>query len=139
MPVSKLTISLVASIISLGLTACVGWGGRHEVKTSSPAVTSRTYSTNKEIVQYSDGTSVTNSAISVAVTWADDHITKTVTYTFDDGTSNSVVSVVPDVTSIVYSVVSETVFTQFGDGTTLVKTNKEKASLKPLPTVNTAE
>jgi hypothetical protein len=30
---------------------------------------------------------------------------------------------------------SETLFTQYGDGTTLVKTNKKKASLKPLPTV----
>jgi hypothetical protein len=128
--VSKLTVSLLASILSIGLTACVGWGGRHEVMTSSPAVTSRTYSTNKEVVQYADGTSVTNTATSVAVTWADDHITKTVTYTFDDGTSNPVVSVVPGVTSIVYSVDSETVFTTFGDGTTLVKTNKGKASLK---------
>lgn len=127
---SKLTVSLLASIIAIGLTACVGWGGRHEGMTSSPAVTSRTYSTNKEVVQYADGTSVTNTASSVAVTWADDHITKTVTYTFDDGTSNPVVSVVPGVTSIVYSVDSETVFTTFGDGTTLVKTNKGKASLK---------
>lgn len=127
---SKLTVSLLASILSIGLTACAGWGVRHEVMTSSPAVTSRTYSTNKEVVQYADGTSVTNTASSVAVTWADDHITKTVTYTFDDGTSNPVVSVVPGVTSIAYSVDSETVSTTFGDGTTLVKTNKGKASLK---------
>jgi uncharacterized protein YjiK len=105
------------------------------INTPSPSVTSRKYVANTEVVNYSNGTSLTNTAISVAVTWADDHITKTVTYTFDDGTSNPVVSVVPGVSSIVYSVDSETVFTTFGDGTTLVKTNKGKASLKPLPTV----
>ena len=123
-------IVITTTLIFAVLTACAGVGGVSNINTPSPAVTSRTYSTNKEVVQYSDGTSITNTAISVAVTWADDHITKTVTYTFDDGTSNPVVSVVPGVTSIVYSVDSETVCTRFGDGTTLVKTNKGKASLK---------
>ena len=90
-------------------------------------------------MQYADGTRVTKKAISAAVTWADDHITKTITYTFDDGTSNPVVSVVPGVTSIVYAVDSETVVTQYGDGTTAIATNKERASLKKPPTANTAQ
>ena len=114
-------------------------GGVSNINTPSPAVKSRKYDANEEVVNYSNGTSVTNLATSAPVTWADDHITKTITYTFDDGTINPVVSVLPGVTSIVYSVYSETVFTQFGDGTTLIITNKERASLKKLPTANTAQ
>jgi hypothetical protein len=128
--VPKITPCLLAIIISSLLTACGGWRVSHEALPSSPAVSSRTYDTDKLVVQYADGTSVSKKAISAVVTWADDHITKTITYTFDDGTSNPVVSVVPGVTSIVYAVDSETVVTQYADGTTAISTNKERASLK---------
>ena len=132
----KISIVLLVIVISVFLTACAGWEvGNAVAVTPSASVTSRTYVANVEVVNYSNGTSVTNVATSAPVTWAGDHMTKTITYTFDDGTTNPVVSVVPGISSVFYSVNSETVFTTFGDGTTLVKTNKGKASLKNLPSV----
>ena len=123
----KITIVLLASIISVVLTACAGGEVRNTVAvTPSALVTSRTYVANVEVVNYSNGTSVTNVATSAPVTWADDHITKTITYTFTDGTTNPVVSVVPGISSVFYSVNSETVFTKYGDGTTSSTTNKDK-------------
>ena len=128
---SKITIVLLASIISVVLTACAGGEVRNTVAvTPSALVTSRTYVANVEVVNYSNGTSVTNVATSAPVTWADDHITKTITYTFTDGTTNPVVSVVPGISSVFYSVNSETVFTKYGDGTTSSTTNTAKTSLK---------
>ena len=124
---SKITIVLLASIISVVLTACAGGEVRNTVAvTPSALVTSRTYVANVEVVNYSNGTSVTNVATSAPVTWADDHITKTITYTFADGTTNPVVSVVPGISSVFYSVNSETVFTKYGDGTTSSTTNTAK-------------
>ena len=123
----KITIVLLASIISVVLTACAGGEVRNTVAvTPSALVTSRTYVANVEVVNYSNGTSVTNVATSAPVTWADDHITKTITYTFTDGTTNPVVSVVPGISSVFYSVNSETVFTKYGDGTTSSTTNTAK-------------
>ena len=128
---SKITIVLLASIISVVLTACAGGEVRNTVAvTPSALVTSRTYVANVEVVNYPNGTSVTNVATSAPVTWADDHITKTITYTFADGTTNPVVSVVPGISSVFYSVNSETVFTKYGDGTTSSTTNTAKTSLK---------
>ena len=128
---SKITIVLLASIISAVLTACAGLDvGNTVAVTPSASVTSRTYVANVEVVNYSNGTSVTNVATSAPVTWADDHITKTITYTFTDGTTNPVVSVVPGISSVFYSVNSETVFTKYGDGTTSSTTNTAKTSLK---------
>ena len=127
----KITIVLLASIISVVLTACAGGEVRNTVAvTPSALVTSRTYVANVEVVNYSNGTSVTNVATSAPVTWADDHITKTITYTFTDGTTNPVVSVVPGISSVFYSVNSETVFTKYGDGTTSSITNTAKKLLK---------
>ena len=127
----KITIVLLASIISVVLTACAGGEVRNTVAvTPSALVTSRTYVANVEVVNYSNGTSVTNVATSAPVTWADDHITKTITYTFTDGTTNPVVSVVPGISSVFYSVNSETVFTKYGDGTTSSTTNTARKLLK---------
>ena len=132
----KLSIALLMSIISVVLTACAGGEVRNTVAViPSALVTSRTYVANVEVVNYSNGTSVTNVATSAPVIWADDHITKTITYTFADGTTNPVVSVVPGVSSVFYSVNSETVFTKYGDGTTSSTTNTAKTSLKNLPSV----
>ena len=132
----KISIVLLATAISVVLTACAGGGGgSNVVVTPNPTVTSRTYNTNQQVVNYSNGTSVTNTAKSAPVTWAGDHITKTITYTFDDGTTNPVVSVVPGISSVFYSVNSETVFTKYGDGTTSSTTNTAKTSLKNLPAV----
>ena len=133
----KLFIVLLTFIISAVLTACAGWDvGNNVAVTPSASVTSRTYAANVEVVNYANGTSVTNVANSAPVTWASDHITKTITYTFADGTTNPVVSVVPGVSSIGYSVDSETVFTRYGDGTTSSTTNTAKTSLKNLSTVD---
>ena len=126
----KLSIVLLTFIISAVLTACAGWDvGNTVAVIPSALVTSRTYVANIEVVNYSNGTSVTNVANSAPVTWAGDHITKTITYTFDDGTTNPVVSVVPGISSVFYSVNSETVFTKYGDGTTSSTTNTAKTSL----------
>ena len=126
----KLSIVLLTFIISAVLTACAGLDvGNTVAVTPSALVTSRTYVANVEVVNYSNGTSVTNVATSAPVTWADDHITKTITYTFADGTTNPVVSVVPGISSVFYSVNSETVFTKYGDGTTSSTTNTAKTSL----------
>jgi len=96
----KISIVLLATVISAVLTACAGGGGgSNVVVTPSPTVTSRTYSTNQEVVNYSNGTSVTNTATSAPVTWASDHITKTITYTFADATTNPVVSTVASTAS----------------------------------------
>ena len=133
----KISIVLLASIISVVLTACAGWEvGNTVAVTPSALVTSRTYAANVEVVNYSNGTSVTNVATSAPVTWADDHITKTITYTFADGTTNPVVSVVPGVSSVYYTVNSETVFTKYGDGTTSSTTNTARTLLKNLSTVD---
>ena len=133
----KLSIVLLTFIISAVLTACAGWDvGNTVAVIPSALVTSRTYVANIEVVNYANGTSVTNVANSAPVTWASDHITKTITYTFADGTTNPVVSVVPGVSSIGYSVDSETVFTRYGDGTTSSTTNTAKTSLKNLSTVD---
>ena len=133
----KLSIVLLTFIISAVLTACAGWDvGNNVAVTPSALVTSRTYAANVEVVNYANGTSVTNVANSAPVTWASDHITKTITYTFADGTTNPVVSVVPGVSSIGYSVDSETIFTRYGDGTTSSTTNTAKTSLKNLSTVD---
>ena len=133
----KLSIVLLTFIISAVLTACAGLDvGNTVAVTPSALVTSRTYVANVEVVNYPNGTSVTNIATSAPVTWASDHITKTITYTFADGTTNPVVSVVPGISSVFYSVNSETVFTKYGDGTTSSTTNTARTLLKNLPTVD---
>ena len=131
----KLSKVLLIFIIPTVLTACAGWEvGSKVAVTPSVSITSRTYDANIEVVKYANGTSVTNIATSAPVTWADDHITKTITYTFADGTTNPVVSVVPGISSIVYSTISETMFTTYGDGYTSSTTNTARTSLKSLPT-----
>ena len=133
----KISIVLLASIISVVLTACAGQEvGNTVAVTPSALVTSRTYAANVEVVNYPNGTSVTNVATSAPVTWASDHMTKTITYTFADGTTNPVVSVVPGVSSVFYTVDSETVFTKYADGTTSSTTNTARTLLKNLSTVD---
>ena len=123
----KLLIVLLTFIITTVLTACAELGvGSNDAVTQSASVTLRTYAANIEVVSYSNGTTITNIATSAPVTWASDHITKTITYTFADGTTNPVVSVVPGISSVFYSVNSETVFTKYGDGTTSSTTNTAK-------------
>ena len=55
-------------------------------------VSTRTYSGSVETVKYTNGSSATFNSTSAPVTWASDHITKTITYNFADGTRNAVVS-----------------------------------------------
>ena len=51
----KITIVLLASIISVVLTACAGWEvGNAVAVTPSASVTSRTYVANVEVVNYSN-------------------------------------------------------------------------------------
>ena len=135
--IKKVYVTLHATIISLVLSACVG--GRSVLDTPSLTVASRTYSANHEVVNYSNGRSETNTATGANVTWVDDHLTKTITYTFADGTINQVVSVVPGFSSIIYTTESETVYTTYGDGITSSTTRIPRMSLKDLLKIETPQ
>ena len=50
------------------------------------------------------------------VTWANDHVTKTITYTYADKTSNSVISTVPPKVVTSYVNDKQTIQSYFGDG-----------------------
>jgi hypothetical protein len=81
------------------------------IQTVNPVQT-KSYSAGIQSIAttYGDGyvTNTTNTATSSPVSWASDHITKTITYNFADGTSNPVVSTVapsvstPSLTAAVY-------------------------------------
>ena len=81
------------------------------VQTVNP-VLEKVYSAGMQsiVTTYGNGyvTTATNTATSSPVSWASDHITKTITYTFADGTTNPVVSTVqpvvgtPTLTTAVY-------------------------------------
>jgi hypothetical protein len=81
------------------------------VQTVNP-VLAKVYSAGMQsiVTTYGNGyvTTATNTATSSPVSWASDHITKTITYNFADGTSNPVVSTVapsvstPTLTAAVY-------------------------------------
>jgi hypothetical protein len=91
-------------------------------------VSSRTYSGSTETVKYTNGTSATFNSTSAPVTWASDHITKTITYTFADGTKNPVVSTVQPTIGKTYNVGAETVVTTYGDGTKTTVTNNSTSA-----------
>jgi len=76
--------------------------------------------------KYLDGTSfqtVKKSIGTPVVTWGSDHINKTTTYTFADGTSHSVSSKVQPTSSTTYAVDKQTVSTLYGDGYSTSQTN----------------
>jgi hypothetical protein len=80
----------------------------------------RKYSGSTQTITYTDGTKKVLRAIKnkTKTTWADDHVTKTVTYTFSDKTTNVVKSTVkPKVTAGKNAEgVQKTVVTTYGDG-----------------------
>jgi len=91
-------------------------------------VSSRMYSGSTETVRYTNGTSATFNSTSAPVTWASDHITKTITYTFADGTKNPVVSTVQPTVGKTYNVGVETVLTTYGDGTRATVVNNSTSA-----------
>jgi hypothetical protein len=78
------------------------------------------------VTTYGDGTSATatNAATGNTVTWAADHVTKTTTYTYANGGTNSIVATVPGTAGTPsYSGNTQTVVTTYGDGTSATATN----------------
>jgi len=81
--------------------------------------------TQTVIVRYTDGTSneLTQKAVSQEVSWADDHITKKITYKFADGTSNSEVTTVLGKERVpIYSQNKKIITIDYGDGSTSIVT-----------------
>ena len=94
-----------------------------------PIVSGTSYSAEMQYVHYSDGSTATNNATSSPVTWASDHITKTITYTFANGGTNPVVSTVPGVAGTpTYVAGVQTIVTTYGDTTTATATNNATSS-----------
>ena len=112
---------IVAMLI---LSACGGGGGGGSPSYNAPTITGTSYNGNQQTISYSNGTTATNTATSAPVTWASDHITKTTTYTFANGGTNSVVTTVqPTVGSPTYNTNTQTIVTTYGDGYTTTATN----------------
>ena len=80
-------------------------------------IQSKTYNAGIETINYSDGTHQAFNSTSAPVSWATDHITKTITYTFADSTHNPVVSTVqPTKSTPTFNVGVETYTLTYGDG-----------------------
>ena len=117
---------LVASAIwNVVLGGCAGGGGGTSNNAPTPVtVTGRAYSGAVKIVTRSDGSIVTNNAVSSPVTWAADHGTKTTAFTFADGATNPVSeTVAPTVAAATYGGSVQTIVTTYGDGATSTATN----------------
>ena len=97
-------------------------GTHNIVKVNEEGVASKpTYDNGLEkiTITYGDGYQETNEykAKGEEVTWSSDHINKTITYLFKDGTNNKVTSKVdPIVASPIYQEDKKIVVTTFGDG-----------------------
>jgi len=80
-------------------------------------IQSKTYNAGIETINYSDGTHQAFNSTSAPVSWATDHITMTITYTFADSTHNPVVSTVqPTKSTPTFNVGVETYTLTYGDG-----------------------
>jgi Subtilase family len=80
-------------------------------------ILSQTYNNDVETVTYTNGTSATFNSNSSTTTWGSDHVTKTITYSFADGTSNVVVSnVKPTKSAATYIAGVKTYVLTYGDG-----------------------
>ena len=111
-------------LITLTTLALVGCGGGGSSATLGPIVTATAYEGSTQRVTYSDGSVVTNTATSNAVTWASDHVTRTTTYTFANGGTNAVVATVPGTAGTPsYSGNTQTIVTTYGDGATSTANN----------------
>jgi len=98
---------LLTALTSLALVGCGGGGGGTSA-TLGPTVTATAYDGNLQRITYSDGSVVSNSPTSSAVTWGSDNVTRTTTYTYANGGTNAVVATVaatpstPALTAAVY-------------------------------------
>jgi hypothetical protein len=115
------------TLISAVLMACGGGGGLSA--TLGPIAKSTSYAGEKELLTYSDGSVVSNDATSSTVAWASDHITKTITYTFANGGTNTVVSTEPgNAGQPTYKAGEQFIVTKYGDGTTETAKNDATSS-----------
>ena len=97
------------------------------VSTAPVQVAKPIYEDDTQIIttSYADGAvvSVVNKAIDTEVSWSEDHFTKTTNYKFADGTSNAVVTFVPNqVSPPTYKQGVESIKKIYGDGTEKILT-----------------
>ncbi len=116
----KLKISSLSFLI---LTIFVG------SNTLALTVSKVSYLVDKETITYTNGTSAVFSASSAPVKWGTDHVTKTTTYTFADGSKNAVVSKVPGTAGTpTYVGNVQNIVTTYGDGATSTATKTATSS-----------
>jgi hypothetical protein len=119
-------IKILVGITFAASVFMTGCGGGGQSATLGPTVTNISFSGSgdTQLVTYSNGSTATNTATSAPVTWASDHVTKTITYTFADRSTNPVVSTVPGVAGAPsYAAGTQTIVTTYGDTTTSTATN----------------
>jgi hypothetical protein len=119
---SLVNVCLFTALTVFGVTGCGGGGGGTSA-TLGPTVTATAYEGSVQRVSYSDGSVVSNNPTGNSVTWASDHVTKTTTYTYPNGGTNSVVANVPGTPATTYNENTQTIVTTYGDGTTSTATN----------------
>jgi len=80
--------------------------------------------------KYVDGSNIQicSKALNNSVSWSADHITKTTTYTFQDGSKNIVPANIAPVVKTTYLNDTQTVTTTYGDGTVNASVNKSVSS-----------
>ena len=118
--VTRLSVSWASDHITRTTNYSLSDGTTDSVTDSVAAVVSKSYNINTQTVTntYGDGhvTTSTNTATSNVVSWATDHITKTVTYTFPDTTTNPDTSTEQPTLTSSYSGSVQTVTSTYGDG-----------------------
>jgi hypothetical protein len=88
------------TLITILVVGCGGGGGGGGTGYIAPSVSSTTYSGSVQTIHYSDGSTAVNNATSSTDSWASDHVTKTTSYSYANGGSNSVVETVSPTISI---------------------------------------
>ena len=85
------TKSLIITLIALLVVGCGGGASTPTVPQTQAYVTSKQVSGNDVIYSYSDGSTITKTIASTSsAQWASNHTTKTITYSFTDGTTDSI-------------------------------------------------
>ncbi len=122
-------MKLTFIVVFVASTLLVSCGGGGTSATLGPIISSTEYSGSTQSIRYSDGSTVTNTATSSPVSWASDHITKTITHTFANGGTNPVVSTVAGTAgSPTYSGSTQSIVTTYGDGFSATANNAATSS-----------
>jgi hypothetical protein len=123
----KYLLIFLLSSLTMFMAGCGGGGGGGSA--TIPSVTSVAYSGTSQVKTYSSGAQQSFEPISSAIAWASDRITKTTTYTYGDGATNAVTSIVaPAVGTPTYAAGVQTIVTTYGDGTAATATNNSTSA-----------